>query len=105
MVAKGQMALRSNPLDALKIAEQILNGDPNNNQAHRLLAEAALALDFPRTAVLSLDLVLKSTPGDKTATLKLAEALGAAGQDQKAENILSELQRNFPADPEVSQLL
>ena len=30
MVAKGQMALRKNPLEAIQIAEQILNGDPTN---------------------------------------------------------------------------
>src|SRR5687767_5858513 len=28
LVAKGQMALRNNPVEALNIAEQILNGDP-----------------------------------------------------------------------------
>src|SRR6188474_144445 len=30
MVAKGQMALRKDPVEALQIAEQILNHDPNS---------------------------------------------------------------------------
>jgi len=44
MVGKGQMALRKNPAEALQIAEQILNGDPTNSGAHRLVVEAATAM-------------------------------------------------------------
>src|ERR1041385_1030149 len=60
MVAKGQLALRNNPLEAISIAEQILNGDPGNSGAHKLLADAALAAGLPKTAVLSLEIVMKS---------------------------------------------
>src|SRR4051812_26917169 len=55
MIAKGQLSLRNNPLDALQTAEQILNSDPTNTSAHKLLAEAALGADLPRTAALSLE--------------------------------------------------
>src|ERR1041385_1978651 len=40
-LAKAQLALRKNPLEAVQAAEEILNGDPNNTGAHKLLAEAA----------------------------------------------------------------
>src|SRR5436853_542062 len=43
LVARGQMALRKDPLEALQLAEQILNGDPNSSSGQKLLAEAALA--------------------------------------------------------------
>ena len=43
LVAKGQIALRTNPASALAIAEQILNSDPNSSAAHRLIVEAAQA--------------------------------------------------------------
>ena len=36
MIAKGQIALRNNPLEAITIAEHILNNDPQNAAAHRL---------------------------------------------------------------------
>src|SRR3954454_19327272 len=49
MVAKGQMALRKDPTEAMKIAEQILNNDPHNAAAHRLLVEAATVLEMPQT--------------------------------------------------------
>src|SRR6185436_3076309 len=66
MVAKGQMALRKNPAEALQIAEQILNGDPNNSGAHRIVVEAATVMELPRTAVLSLEILVKNSPKDKT---------------------------------------
>src|SRR5688500_4219051 len=58
-LAKAQMALRSNPLEAIETLEQVLNNDPQNGAAHRLLAEAAQGADLPRTAVLSLEIAFK----------------------------------------------
>lgn len=103
-LAKGQYELRTNPLDALVTAEQILNGDPHSLAAHRLLADAALAVDLPKTAVLSLEIVFKNAP-DRDAALKLGRALALAGQVQRAESILSDLARTFPNDVTISQAL
>ena len=50
LVAKGQLALRKNPAEALQVAEQILNSDPHSSAGHRLVVEAATALELPRTA-------------------------------------------------------
>jgi tetratricopeptide (TPR) repeat protein len=104
MIAKGQMALRNNPLEAIHIAEQILGGDPNSIPAHRLLAEGALAADLPRTASLSLEIVFKNAP-DREVAIKLGEALARGGQGDRAESILSELRRTFPNDPEIARVL
>src|SRR6266478_1610522 len=95
LLAKGQIALRSNPVEAIHIAEQILNSDPNNSAAHKMLAEAALAVDFPRTAALSLEIAFKSSP-DRELALKLGQALARAGQPDRAERILNELAQTFP---------
>ena len=105
MVAKGQMALRKNPLEAVQIAEQILNSDAQNPGAHRLIAEAALAADMPRTAVMSLELLLLNSPKDKGLNIKLAEAWILAGEKTKAENIFAELQREYPNDNEIFMAL
>jgi tetratricopeptide (TPR) repeat protein len=102
MLAKGQFALRSDPREALNIAEQILNGDPHNLSAHKLLAEAALQCGFPKTAVLSLEIIFKSSPKDKDVAMKLADALVKAGQVAKAEKIYSELARMYPEDQEIA---
>ncbi len=105
LLAKGQILLRTNPVEALYQAEQILNADPNNNAAHKLLAEAALEADFPRTAVLSLEIALRNSPKDKEIGLRLGEALMRAGDPARAEAIYTELQRAYPADSSITQAL
>jgi tetratricopeptide (TPR) repeat protein len=102
-VAKGQMALRKDPLEALAIAEQMLNSDPNNSAAHKLLAEAATAADLPRTAILSLEILVKAAPKDRALKMDLAAAYGRINQIAKAEAIYTELLRANPNDAEVAQ--
>jgi tetratricopeptide (TPR) repeat protein len=102
-LAKGQLALRSNPSETLHCAELVLNDDPKNCPAHELLAKAALVLDLPQTAVLSLEIVFKNNPGDRDAALRLAEACIAAGQAQRADRIYADLLAANPADAEVAR--
>ncbi len=104
-LAKAQIQLRTNPAEALATCEQILNSDPNNSSAHKTLAEAALALDFPKTAVLSLEIACKNNPKDLAIALELGEALSAAGQIDRAHKIYSDLQAAHPNDPTVGQAL
>src|SRR6266436_4403420 len=104
-IAKGQMALRKDPLEALQIAEQILNGDPNSAPAHRLVVEAAAALDMPRTAVLSLEILARNSPKDLDVAIKFANGLADAGEVTKAEKILASLQEDFPGDNDLAHAL
>jgi len=104
-IGKGQMALRRNPAEALAIAESVLNSDPMNSAAHRLIVDAAEALDLPRTAVLSLEILLKNSPHDKTAAIRLAAALAKTGDVSRGERVLSDFCREFPADNDLAQAL
>ncbi|MFO1499596.1 MAG: tetratricopeptide repeat protein [Verrucomicrobiota bacterium] len=105
LLAKAQITLRSHPVEAIHVAEQILNGDPSNGLAHKLLAEAALEADLPRTAVLSLEIARKNAPNDKDVALRLGEALVRAGQVAKAEGVYRELERAHPNDQTILQAL
>ncbi len=100
---KAQMALRKNPLEALHTAEEILNGNPNSLPAHKILADAALAADLPKTAQLSLEIVYKQEPTDRDVALKLARLLAAAGQGARAEAIMTALAAAYPHDSEIVQ--
>ncbi len=102
---KGQLALRSNPLEALVIAEEALNEDPTNANAHQLLADAALACDLPRTALLSLEVAFKFAPGDRRLAEKLADASSRIGQHARAEKILRDLLSTDPTDPHLNEKL
>lgn len=103
LVAKGQMLMRKNPLEALIVAEQILTSDPSSEDGHRLLAEAALAADLPKTAVLSLEIVVKNAPKDRGLRLNLATAYAKTNQAAQAEAIYTDLLKANANDPEVMQ--
>ena len=105
MLAKGHMALSKEPAEALRIAEQILNGDPTSSGAHKLVVEAATALQFPKTAVLSLEILAANSPKDRDVAIKFANALAETGDVGRAERILSDLYRSFPTDNELAQAL
>ena len=103
LVAKGQLALRRDPAEALGIAEQILNGDPVNSGAHRIVVEAAIALEMPRTAAISLEMLLKNSPKDKALVIQTVETLSEIGEAARAEKIMMDGARTFPNDPDISQ--
>jgi tetratricopeptide (TPR) repeat protein len=105
LLAKGQIMLRNNPAEALNIAEQVLNSDPDNTSAHKLLAEAALDSDLPRTAALSLEIAHKNSPKDKDIALRLGQALVRSGQIAKAESVYRDLEQLYPTDPVILQAL
>jgi tetratricopeptide (TPR) repeat protein len=109
-VLKAQAVLRSNPASAIAIAEQILNGDPNSSAAHKIVVEAAKALEMPRTAVLSYEVLMKHSPKDRNLAIEFAEALAKAGDvsigsENRGEKILMDLLRENPGDGELNQAL
>ena len=104
-IAKGELALRRDPVEALQIAEQVLNHDANNSAAHRLIVKAAAALEMPRTAVMSLEILVRNSPKDVHLVIHLANGLAKAGQVNRAEKILVEFQRLVPGDNDVTQAL
>src|ERR1051325_3984747 len=103
MVAKGQLALRKDPVEALAIAEQVLNTDPNNTGAHKIIVEAAAALEMTRTAVMSLDVLVRNSPKDKTLAIEFATKLADTGDVKRAEKILEDFLRLLPNDGELAQ--
>jgi tetratricopeptide (TPR) repeat protein len=104
-LAKAQILLRTNPLEAIKAVEDILNSDPNNVLAHKTLADAAIAADLPKTAVLSLEFARKNAPEDQDVALRLAEALVLMGNVTRAMAIYNELKRLNPHDTELDMTI
>jgi predicted Zn-dependent protease len=89
----------------LHIAEQILNGDPSSSPAHRIIVEAATALEMPRTAVLSLEMLVRNSPKDKDIAIKFANTLAEAGEVTRAERILSDILLTLPGDNDLNHAL
>jgi tetratricopeptide (TPR) repeat protein len=103
--AKAKMALNKNPAEAMAIAEQILNGDPNSSAAHRIIVDAGKALDFPRTVAMSYETLVKNSPKDKELAIEFARAVSAIGEGSRAEKILMDLMREIPGDGELRDAL
>jgi predicted Zn-dependent protease len=104
-LTKGQMALRSNPLDAIIIAEEALNDDPHNLAAHELLAEAALMSRLPKTALLSLEVAFKANPTNRKLAERLAEAHMQLGNRARAEKIIRDLLSSDPNNAALNEKL
>ncbi len=103
-IAKAKMAFNKNPAEAMAIAEQVLNSDANNSMAHRLIVDAALALELPQTAVLSLETMVKNSPEDKALVVEFANLVASTGGSASvAEKFLDALIRALPYDPELLQ--
>ncbi len=104
-MTKGRLALRSDPLEAILIAEEALNDDPTNAGAHQLLADAAIAAGFPKTAILSLEVAFKFNPTDRKLAEKLSDTCSHAGQRARAEKILRDLLATDPHDAGLNEKL
>jgi tetratricopeptide (TPR) repeat protein len=104
-LAKAQLSLKKNPLEAIEAAEEVLNGDPMSTGAHKLLADAALEAGLFKTAILSLQILYKNNSRDREIAMELAEALTRAGQNEEAVKVYNDMLRVRPNDPEVLQLM
>ena len=104
-VTKAQMILRKDPAEAMAVAEQILNSDPTNSGAHRVITEAAIALAMPRTVAMSLEVLYQNSPRDKAVAIQFGTALADIGEAARAEKILLDLSRANPTDGELGQAL
>jgi tetratricopeptide (TPR) repeat protein len=105
LVAKAQVVLRTNPANALAIAEQILNSDPTSSAGHKIIVDAATTLELPRTAVSSYEVLVKNSPKDKNLAIDYARACAEAGNSKQGEKVLSDLVRENPSDGELNQAL
>ena len=103
-IARAKMALHKNPAEAMAIAEEVLNSDPNNSFAHRIIVDAAQALELPQTAVLSLETLVHASPKDKSLVVEFANTVAGSGVSANvAEKYLDELIRTTPYDPDLQQ--
>jgi tetratricopeptide (TPR) repeat protein len=106
LIAKAQIPLHAgNFAEALQIAEQVLNKEPQNAAAHRIVVDAAAKMELPKTAVLSLEILMGNSPKDRDVAIKLANSLADTGDVVRGEAILATLSREFPGDTELSQAL
>lgn len=101
LLAKAQVQLKSNPKEALVTIEQVLSTDPYNASAQKVLADAALALEFPQTEALAREIAFNENPSDRENALKLADSLLRVGRSDKGKRIMEALIQAFPNDQKL----
>lgn len=104
-LAEAEAVLHLKPLKTISLAERIVNDDPRNVTAHRLLAKAALSADLPRTAVLSLQILAAENSQNRSVQLDLAEALTKSGDKSAAAVIYGQLLKDNPHDRAAARAL
>lgn len=91
-------ASKKNNFAAMAHAEKMLCADPESSAAHRMIVEAAKALDYPQTQFSSLQLMKRANPKDNEITQELADALERFGDYDQAEAVMEQLARLNPDD-------
>ena len=104
-LAEAETLLHSQPLKAIRAAERVLNHVPNSILAHKILAQAALKANMPRTAMLSLDFILSHAHIKLDVTLALADALVQNGQISEAMRLCGRLLKDYPGSRRVTRAL
>jgi len=100
-LAKAQLALKSDPHEALAEAEKLLVTDPKNVAALKISADAAIACGFVQTSLRSLVMVHKLAPDDVQGNTKLANLYCDLGEPEKAEQVFGVLCRHHPNDQDL----
>ena len=104
-MGKAKKLLKENPEKALYEAEKILSVDVENAQAHKTIGEAAIALNFHKTAVLGYEEFYKLDPENVDKLLLLGNAYNRAGKIDQAIQCGDEALRIDPSRSDAQDLI
>jgi tetratricopeptide (TPR) repeat protein len=96
---------KKEPAQQLAAAEALLEKDPNNIAALKMLAEGATGLGFLETAAFALDAVREIEPANRANLLALGEAWLTAGKPTEALKIADEILKTKPMDADAQNLM
>lgn len=97
--------IKKDPQKVLIAAEEAITKQPDNAAAHKLLGQAAEAMEFHKTAVFAFSTVKDLEPDDISNLKALARALIASGEPREAVKIADQVIRKAPADGEGQELV
>jgi len=103
MLAKAQVVVSKNPVEAMGLAEQILSEDPKNSAALQLLSRAAEAAKFPEITIQTLEHYTKLHPRDLKALHWLARTYGVIGRHDLARDAYDLILQADPSDFEAQK--
>jgi tetratricopeptide (TPR) repeat protein len=100
----GSLKLKEDPRSAFASAERLLRRDPHNTAALGLLGQAAMALNWPETAVFAYEAASDDEPDRPDLWVALSGAYLAAGRAKDAVHAADEALRIQPANSDALAL-
>lgn len=100
----GSLKLKEDPRAAFASAERLLRRDPHNTAALGLLGQAAMALNWPETAVFAYEAASDDEPDRPDLWVALSGAYLAAGRAKDAVHAADEALRIQPANADALAL-
>lgn len=101
----GGVSVKKNPAKAMIQAEKILRDDPESADAHKLLADAAHAMELPHTVVFALEGARDATPQHIPTLKRLAEAYLAVDRIDDCIRVCDGILKNNPGDGETQEIV
>ncbi len=101
MTMKGKGAIKKDPEEAMKIAEDILEVDPTNEGGNSILAEAALLLEMPQVAILAYETLRDADPKNLATLKHLGGLYLSNGLPEKAQSTFDMAVKLAPNDGEA----
>ena len=101
----GDAKIKKDPQKAIDSAEQMLNSNPDNVAAHKIIGVAAEILELDSTAVFAYETINKLEPSNTENVKALMTVLIKTGQSEEAIRIGDAAYRANPADDEVQALI
>lgn len=102
---KADSLIEKDPAGAMEQAEKLINTNPGNTAAHRMLGRAAFKLGYVETAVFAFETALEFEPDNVETSIALADALIAAHRAKDALVIGDRLLKENPALGEAQDLV
>lgn len=96
---------KKSPPQGFEQAEKMIAADPTNAAAWQSLGTAALALEWPETAVFAFEVVRELQPEDRANLLVLGKAWLAAGKPAEALRVADAILKVRPVDAEAQTLM
>lgn len=102
---KASTQLKKDPKAAMETAEKMLNSDPSNTSAHRMLGQAAEALGLWETAAYAYASVKELDPKNLDNKIALGSALIEAGRAQEAVQVAGDILAEQPGSEAAQDLI
>ena len=97
--------IKKDPLKVIESAESMLNDDPNNVAAHRILGQASEELKYPNTALFAYECIREVEPDNIDNLKAVAEQLIEVGRNKESISLCDLILSKSPADGDAQNLI